>query len=95
MKNKQEKNKRLATENELFDKKIQLKDSDNYRIILDDQLRENKHNYNTSLENLKEMGNLKNHLSNLETEIKNKDSTIKYLEELIKLNKSKNVFLFY
>ena len=95
MKNKQEKNKRLATENELFDKKIQLKDSDNYRIILDDQLRENKHNYNTSLENLKEMENLKNHLSNLETEIKNKDSTIKYLEELIKLNKSKNVFLFY
>ncbi len=72
--------------------KKQLKDSENYREKIDDQLRELKHNYNSAIEKLKEMENLKNHLSNMELEIKNKDSIIKYLEELIKMNKSKLIF---
>jgi len=72
--------------------KKQLKDSENYREKIDDQLRELKHNYNSAIEKLKEMENLKNHLSKMDLEIKNKDSIIKYLEELIKMNKSKLIF---
>jgi hypothetical protein len=88
LKNKDEKIRRQETEKELLQIKMQLKDSENYRKNLDDQLRDYKHNYNLSIEKLKEMDNLKNHLSNLELEIKNKDSIILYFEALIKSNKS-------
>jgi len=89
LKNKEEKIKRQETENQLLQLKIQLKDSENYRKTLEDQFREYKQNYNSTVDKLKEMDNLKNHVDNIEMEIKNKDSIIKYLEALIKLNKSK------
>jgi len=38
------------------------------------------------------MEKLKNNINNLEFELKNKDSNIKYLEALVKLGKSKNLF---
>ncbi len=72
---------------------MQIKDSDNYKKIVEDQLREYKNNCYIANEKLKDMENLKNQITNLEFEIKNKDSLIKYFEALVKLNKSK-IILF-